>query len=150
MGFSVSGATVVIFLGIFISFGMAYTAANNGMERVNDAYEDSRSDALERQNTALAIDSTSVANAGGQLYLTVSVNNAGSTTLSVDDTDILIEGAYTPHTDMETLNVSGNKETNLWLPGETLRFKVAVDTASPRVKVVTESGVAAAKEAEDA
>ncbi|WP_158056505.1 fla cluster protein FlaF [Halorussus halophilus] len=147
MGFSVSGATVVIFLGIFISFGMAYTAANNGMERVNDAYEGSQGDALEQQNTALSIVSTSVGNAGGETYLTVEVNNTGSTTLSVDDTDILIEGVYRPHTEMETLNVSGNKDTNLWLPGETLQFNTSVSTTTPRVKVVTESGVAAAKEA---
>lgn len=147
MGFSVSGATVVIFLGLFISFGMAYTAANNGMERVNDAYEGSQSDALEQQNTAVSVVSTSVGNTANGTYLTVGVNNTGSTTLSVNDTDILIEGVYRPHTEMETLNVSGKNDTSLWLPGETLQFNVSVSTATPRVKVVTESGVAAAEEA---
>ncbi|UPW00431.1 fla cluster protein FlaF [Halorussus gelatinilyticus] len=144
MGFSVSGATVVIFLGLFISFGIAYSAANNGMERVNDAYEENTEDALARQNTAIAIGNASVANEGGDLYLNVTVNNTGSTTLSTDDTDILIDGNYTNHTSsrMETFEVVGSDETDIWLPGETFRFNVSVATRPDRVKVVTGPGVA--------
>ncbi len=144
MGFSVSGATAVIFLGLFISFGIAYSAANNGMERVNEAYDANTEDALARQNTAIAIGDASVANEGGQLYVDVTVNNTGSTTLSVDDTDILIGGNYTNHTspNMETFEVGDIDGTDIWLPGETLHFNVSVDTRPDRVKVVTGTGVA--------
>ncbi|UPV74392.1 fla cluster protein FlaF [Halorussus limi] len=144
MGFSVSGATVVLFLGIFISFGIAYTTANNGFERVNDAYEANGEDALARQNTAIDIGNASLVDRGGQRYVNVTVNNAGSTTLSVDDTDILIGGNYTNHTssNMETLEVNGNNETDIWLPGETLHFNLSVETNPDRVKVVTGPGVA--------
>jgi flagellar protein FlaF len=145
MGFSVSGSTAVIFLGLFISFGIAYTAADNGMERVNEAYDANTEDALARQNTAIAIGNASVANEGGQLYVDVTVDNTGSTTLSIDDTDILIGGNYTNHTSskMETFEVAGTGETDIWLPGETLRFRFNVSVASPpdRVKVVTGPGV---------
>ena len=143
MGFSVSGATVILFLGIFISFGVAYTAANDGFERVSDAYTDSTDDELTRKNTAISVADASVANEGGQLYLNVSVNNTGSTALSVNDTDILIDGIYTGHTEMATLEVDGDDATDLWLPGETLQANVSVESRPTRVKVVTGPGVAA-------
>jgi flagellar protein FlaF len=144
MGFSVSGATVILFLGIFISFGIAYTAANDGFEQVNDAYTDSTDDELTRKNTDIAIGDASVANEGGQLYLNVTVNNTGSTALSVNDTDILIDGNYTTHTSdtMVTLEVEGNDATDVWLPGESLQFNVSVESDPDRVKVVTGPGVA--------
>ncbi|MFC7079995.1 fla cluster protein FlaF [Halorussus caseinilyticus] len=146
MGFSVSGATVVLFLGIFISFGIAYSAANDGFERVNEAYEENTDHELVRQNTDVSIADASVANAGGETYLNVNATNTGSTTLSVNDTDILIDGNYTPQTSqkMVTVEVDGNNETDLWLPGETLQLNVSV--ADPdRVKVVTGPGVAASE-----
>ena len=142
MGFSVSGATVILFLGIFISFGMAYTAASNGAELVGDSYEDKTDDALTRQNTAIDIADANVTNTDS-LYLNMTVKNTGSTTLSVNDTDILIDGAYTAHDDpsMEALDVDGNTETDLWLPGETLHFNVSVASEPVRAKVVTGPGV---------
>jgi flagellar protein FlaF len=145
MGFSVSGATVILFLGIFISFGVAYTAANDGFERVSDAYADSTDDELTRKNTAIDVADASVANEDGQLYLNASVNNTGSTALSVADTDILIDGNYINHTsdEMMTLEVDGDDATDLWLPGETLQFNVSVESRPERVKVVTGPGVAA-------
>ncbi|MFC4551453.1 MULTISPECIES: flagellin [Halorussus] len=144
MGFSVSGATVILFLGIFACFGIAYTAANNGAEMVGAAYEDTTDKALTTQNTAISIAS---ANTGSDSKtLSVKVNNTGSTTLSVDDTDILIDGNYTGHDKMDPLTVGGNAETNLWLPGETLRFTITLDWEPSRVKVVTENGVAASAE----
>ena len=147
MGFSVSGATVILFLGIFISFGIAYTAANDGFEQVNDAYADSTDDELTRKNTDIAVADASVANEGGQLYLNVTVNNTGSTVLSVNDTDILIDGNYITHTSekMVTLEVEGNGATDVWLPGESLQFNVSVGNEPTRVKVVSGPGVAASE-----
>ncbi|WP_128475892.1 fla cluster protein FlaF [Halorussus pelagicus] len=144
MGFSVSGGTVVLFLGIFISFGIAFSAGSNGLERVNKAYEANADDELTRQNTAIDIGNASTTDVGGQRYVNVTVNNTGSTTLSINDTDILIGGNYTNHTspNMETLEVAGAAETDLWLPGETLRFNVSVDAAPDRVKVVAGPGIA--------
>jgi len=143
MGFSVSGGTVVLFLGIFISFGIAYSAGSNGLERVNEAYEANADDELTRQNTAIDIGDASTTDANEQTYVNVTVNNTGSTTLSINDTDILIGGNYTNHTssNME-LEVAGAAETDLWLPGETLRFNVSVDGDPDRVKVVTGPGIA--------
>lgn len=148
MGFSVSGATVVLFLGMFISFGMVFTAANNGFERVNDAYNAETDSELVRQNTDIDVADASVANEGDGLTLTVTANNTGTTSLSVNDTDILIDGEYTNFTGdnvTAAAAVDGNERTDLWLPGETLRVEVPVASAPSQVKVVTESGVAASE-----
>ncbi|WP_135825935.1 fla cluster protein FlaF [Halorussus ruber] len=145
MGFSVSGATAILFLGMFISFGVAYTAASNGFEQVHGAYEQNVDEELTRQNTAISFNHTKVANEGNQLYLNLTVNNTGSEPLSVDDTDILIDGNYISPTSskMVTSEVDGNSTTNLWLPGETFRVEVEVETEPGRVKVVTGPGVSA-------
>jgi flagellar protein FlaF len=145
MGFSVSGATVILFLGIVISFGMAYTAASNGLELVTDAYEDSTDDELVRENTGVRVDNAAANTQSTTLNVTV--NNTGSTTLSVNDTDLLIDGNYTNLMDENTavLDVDGNSDTDLWLPGETLHieYDYGSDSAPNRVKIVTESGVSA-------
>ena len=144
MGFSVSGATVIVFLGLVISFGMAYTAANNGVEQINDAYEDSTDDELTRHNTDVLIASASAASQGEKWHLNVTVENAGSTTLSVADTDILIDGNYTPHTnDNMVVEVEDTDETALWLPGERLRVNATLTAEPSRVKIVTGPGVSA-------
>jgi len=144
MGFSVSGATVVLFLGAFISFGIVYTAANDGFEQVHGALEDEADDELTRQNTEIAFADAAVANAGGDLYLNVTENNTGATALSVDDTDILVDGSYTNLTSDRTVTVEveDDTETDLWLPGETLHVNVSVAAQPTQVKVVSGPGVA--------
>lgn len=138
MGFSVSGATALLFVGMFISFGIAYSAAFNGFERVSDAYEDDTDRALARQNTAL-----NVANAqwDGVDTLNVTVENTGARTLAVNDTDVLVDGDYV--TDFAVREVEGDADTDLWLPGETLHVEITTNDAPTRVKVVSGPGVAA-------
>ena len=70
----------------------------------------------------------------------VRVNNTGSTALSVDETDALVDSDY--RTDWrDNATVAGNATTDLWLPGEQLVFNLTGDPGQ-RVKVVTEHGVA--------
>lgn len=141
MGFSVSGSAAIIFLGFLAAFGMMYTAAANGQENVQDANDEVRENLLDQQNTALNItNATFVEND----TLHISVNNTGSTTLSVNDTDILVDNDYL--TGFEYRKVDGQTGTDAWLPGETfsVKYVYAVNQSSPpeRVKVVTGLGVA--------
>lgn len=138
MGFSVSGATAIIFLAMFVSFGIAYSAAYNGFERVTDAESDHDDRMLDRRNTALDITATNYSDGN----LTVAVNNTGSTALDVTDTDVLVDGSYVTAANL-TADVNGDTETDLWLPGETLHLDISVQPKPTRVKVVTETGVAA-------
>ncbi len=119
MGFSVSGATVIIFLAMFISFGMFYSSAYNGFERVNDARTAQSEHVLSQENTALNI--TTVNYSDG--YLNVTVNNTGSTTLDVTDTDVLVDGVYPSKKSITARDVDGVNDTELWLPGESLHYQ---------------------------
>jgi flagellar protein FlaF len=136
MGFSVSGATAVLFVAALVSFGMLYTATANGVERVTDAEAAGDERLLDQRNTDVALDTTSYDSGSGTL--TVAVNNTGGTTLSVGDTDLIVDNAYADR----TTRVDGNSETDLWLPGETLTFEASVAAQPSRVKVVTGAGVA--------
>lgn len=140
MGFSVSGATAILFLGMIVSFGIAYSAASNSFERVSDAYDDETERMLDQQNTEIEIANVTW-NASGNEYLNVSVQNTGSTSLSVEDTDLLVDNVYQESYVERT--VDGDPDTDLWLPGETLNYTVSVDSEPDRVKVITETGVSA-------
>jgi flagellar protein FlaF len=69
------------------------------------------------------------------------VNNTGSTTLSVDRTDLLVDGRYQVP---DTFAVAGTENRTVWTPGSQLELTVTGVTSEPsRVKVVSGPGVAA-------
>jgi flagellar protein FlaF len=139
VGFSVSGASAIIFVGMFLSFGMVYTAASNGYEAVSEAQSAVHEDALAQKNTA--IDVANVSYDAANDTLTVNVSNTGSSSLSVDRTDLVVDNEY--QTTAASTTVEDDDETDLWLPGETLSFTLTLTASPTRVKVVTETGVAA-------
>lgn len=138
MGFSVSGSTAIIFLAMFLSFGMFYSSAYNGFERVNDAQTFQSEHVLEQQNTGLNITKLNYSTG----YLNVTVNNTGTTTLDVSDTDVLVDGVYVSEKSVAARDVDGNNDTELWLPGESLHYRINVSAGPKRVKVVTGPGPA--------
>lgn len=138
MGFSVSATTAIVFIGLFISFGMFYSATWNGFEEVSDARSAATELTLDRQNTALAV--THAAYDAGNDTLNVTVVNDGSTTLSVTDTDLLVDNEL--QTAFVKRTAGGDAETEIWLPGERLVLEVSLASAPTRVKVVTAGGVA--------
>jgi len=139
MGFSVSGSAAIIFVAAFIGFGMFYSAATNGFERVNDAREDQRDRLLDQQNTEISLVSATW-NSSGNDNLVVTVDNTGSETLSVEATDLLVDNDY--HSGYDT-SVDGDSSTDIWASQERLTVTVTSLSSQPdQVKVVTESGVA--------
>ncbi|MFC3476241.1 fla cluster protein FlaF [Halobacterium litoreum] len=141
MGFSVSGSAAILFIAAFVSVGILYSAAFNGYERVQDADDRHGERVLERRNTV--VDVTNVTYNTTSDELTVNVTNSGATSLSVNETDLLLDGEFRSRSGYDSWSVGGQTDTTLWLPGET--YSVTVTTASQpdRVKVVTSSGVAA-------
>ena len=137
MGFSVSGATALLLVAVFISLGIVSTAATNGLELMNDAYHADADQTLDRQNTAVSMRIHACS------PLNLSVKNTGTTALHLSDTDVLIDNTYANWSDL-THEVDGNESTDLWLPGQTLH--VNGSTASNRVKVVTGPGIAVAED----
>jgi len=140
MGFSVSGSAAILFIAAFVSVGILYSAAYNGYERVQDADDSHGERMLEQRNTAVNVTDATY-NASGNEYVTVNVTNTGSTTLSVDTTDVLVDGELQPRDGYVDWDVEGQNGTELWLPGETYNVTVAVDSQPDRVKVVTPPGV---------
>lgn len=137
MGFSTSGATAIIFMGVLIAAGIAYPVFQTAHEQRTTAIEDRDDRSLAMRNTAVEVASWSY-NESGNGNFTMDVNNTGSTVLSVPETDLLVDGVY--QESYET-RVNGSTERELWQPGETLT--VTVSTSRPnRVKIVTEHGVA--------
>lgn len=138
MGFSVSGSTVIILIGCLIAFSAAFTVATDGFDRITTAQDDRADRLLDRQNTAIEIGDVTRENG----TTTLSVTNAGSTALSIDRTDLLIDGQYS--TEAPTVRSGSDDEikgeTDLWVPGDRLEYEL--DTDGDRVRIVTEHGVA--------
>ena len=145
MGFSVSGATAIVFLGAVIAFGSAYPAVVDSTEAIADAQGQQSDRILEQQNSEITVE-TADYDAGNDT-VTANVSNSGTTALAVADVDVLVNGTYR---DGATVEVVGNTETDVWLPGETLRVEVTPTSATAgdelRLKLVTGPGVADATE----
>ncbi|CQH54845.1 fla cluster protein FlaF [Halobacterium hubeiense] len=140
MGFSVSGSAAILFIAAFVSVGILYSAAYNGYERVQDAdgsYDDRM---LEQRNTAVNVTNATY-NATGSEHVTVNVTNEGSTSLSIGETDLLVDGEFQSRDSYIDWDVEGQTNTTLWLPGETYNITVDAGTNGSRVKVVTAGGV---------
>ena len=137
MGFSVSASTAVIFAGLFLALGMFYPAMANSYERVQAADADQADRALEQANTDIRLDDASKGG-GGSDPLEVTLTNTGSTSLTVSETDLLVDGTYIQRSELDT-----DSTTDLWLPGETLdiTYNPGGSFSADRVRVVTEHGV---------
>jgi flagellar protein FlaF len=139
MGFSVSGATAVVFVGLLVSAGILYPSIDRYTERRSEAIDARNEDALLRQNTALgSVNATYDASA---TELVVTVNNTGADSLALPAVDLLVDGGYRTLSAGAT-TVDGNSGTDVWAPGETLRITMSESTTPNRVKLVTGPGVA--------
>jgi flagellar protein FlaF len=139
MGFSVSGSAAVIFVAAFIGFGMFYSSAANATEKVTDAKQEQGDRILEQQNTAIDLIDLTYNGTANSANLTIV--NTGATTLSVEETDVLLDNEY--QTGYRTA-VEGNEGTDVWSPEETLVVNVTSTLSQPnRAKVVTGPGIAA-------
>lgn len=138
MGFSVSGAAAVVFVGLLVSATALYPAVDGYMEKRSAAVTDREERALDRQNTAIRIANASYNGSTGEL--TVEATNTGTTTLDVDEVDLVIDGDYgTPSAG--SIVVAGSSTTEVWAPGENLTATTNTATAPDQVKFVTGPGV---------
>lgn len=148
MGFSVSAGTAIVAIAALASVGMLYTTGYNGYERVQDAQQLQQERALSTDNTALRIAAVMHNTSTDPHTITVTANNTGTTTLSIADTDLLLEGEYaavddrTLETDTGTI-AAGGTATDLWQPGESLTLTVRENYSTGlSATVVSENGVA--------
>lgn len=141
MGFSVSGATVVVYVGLLVSAAVLYPAVSQYAEERTDAVDDGRERALDRQNAALAATNATYNASADRLVVTVT--NSGTTSLAVDRVDLLVDGEYHEVTGDDT-TVEGDGSTAAWLGGEQLRIEILEPAEPDRVVVVTGPGLSVA------
>ncbi|WP_339105744.1 flagellin [Haloterrigena salinisoli] len=139
MGFSTSGATAILFVGMLVAVGIAYPVVQTAHEERTTAVDDRDDRALEMRNTAIDLETASYDGSA----LTVNATNTGSTTLTVPATDLLVDGAFVADGEWTTATVNGTAGRESWQPGERLSITVTADDRPDRVKLVTEYGIAA-------
>lgn len=137
MGFSISGSAGIVVIGVFLSFSLWYGAAADSFERVSEATDDRNERSLGTKNVDVRI--VTAAHDGSDL--TVEVNNTGTRTLALSETDLLFDNEYQSGWRADA-TIAGDGDTDLWQPGERLSYTVTTD-APNRVTVATEFGVSA-------
>ncbi|QLH84290.1 flagellin [Halosimplex pelagicum] len=149
MGFSVSGSLVVVLLGLFIALSAYYGSVSNAGERLHDARSAAQERADRIADSDIAISGFDVVTSPS-CGVRVEINNTGSTTLLLSDTDLLLGNQYrTGWADDAVVDGTANGSepgTDLWFPGERLTVEETGLDAAPRsVKVVSGPGVAASR-----
>lgn len=137
-GISTSGSLLVIFFGAFLALGTVYTVASNTTDDLSGAYSDELASQSAVVETDLSVEATYHAVDGN---LTIRADNDGSTDLTVDGTDLLVDGAFRSLSEFGIVTVD-DRGTELWKSDEQLRIENS-SAGADRVKVVTEHGVAA-------
>jgi flagellar protein FlaF len=139
MSFSVNGSYLIIGLAIFTAFATMFPAVSNTTGDVTNGFQKQFERSENIADTGISIVGSGYDFASGTLSLRI--KNTGKTSLSIKNTDLLVDGVYVINESRST-TLSGDRGTDLWTPGETLT--ITVDTRTPdRAKVVTEHGVAA-------
>ena len=141
MGFGVSGSTAVIFLGVLIASGTLYTAAAGSAEQISEARDDNQEDLLERRNTAIDVTRVVYYN-DSDPTLEVTVENVGTTTLSVSGTSLLVDNDHINPGPTQK-SVEGDETTDVWAADQTLVLTTTMNQEPDHVKVVAENGIAA-------
>lgn len=145
MGFSVSGSTAVLLVGLVIGVGIAYPAIMGSVETINDARQDQADRLMAQQNSGLELQNVTYDDSEDEL--TVSVENTGTLTFEVAATDLLVDGDYRGDADTAVeADGDSDPDAELWQPGEVVTFTVEGLDLEPgdeiAVKVVAETGVA--------
>lgn len=146
MGFSISGSFAIVAFATFLAAGVLVPTAVNTVDDINRAQQTVDDNRLFQQNTEIEI--TRAEWTEHPVFddrIIVEVENTGSTTLNINETDVLVDNTYFAREDFSSESVDGNEETELWRPGETYEFEILrglLDEIPPqRVKIITEFGV---------
>jgi flagellar protein FlaF len=146
MGFSVSGATALLFVAFLLSFGTFYTATMGAVEQVQEAEVDTQEQSIETLNTEIEIQSAKY-NASGQKELTIVANNTGAEPLQPTSLSLLVNGTFTAF-GQDNVSISDSPENDLWAPQQQLTITLsnsdlpATPTGGETIKLVTRTGVA--------
>lgn len=145
MGFSTSAAAAIMLIAFLVAAGVLFPAVFAASSDTGDAFASQAELTRDQKNTEIGVQPYEADNG-----LTVTVENEGTTTLSVEDTDLLVNGEFVrPDGTVVITDESELQETDIWSPGTTLELTVTDATLEEhgvqsveRVKVVSETGIA--------
>lgn len=162
MGFSTSGAVIIILIGLLVAFSAIVPTVFDITDTTGDAFSEQNDQLRDQKNTAIVVKSfESTTDAEGVVTgATLNVTNDGSRSLSVEHTDLVVNGAYyrTNASDAETTIVAdgGNRSSSdIWLPETHLEIEIKngnldseneIGGDGDRIRLTTERGIAAAAE----
>ncbi|MFP8889796.1 flagellin [Natrialbaceae archaeon A-CW2] len=137
MGFSTSGAVAILFIGLLVAVGIVYPTLETAHDRRAGAIDERDERALELRNAAFDLETSYDA---GSETVSVNVTNTGTTTLSVTEIDLLLDGVLETET---ATAVDDDASRERLHSGEVLEITVENVAEEPnRAKVVTEHGLA--------
>jgi flagellar protein FlaF len=138
MGFSTSGAVVVLLVGLLVAGGVFFSAVDTGADRVSESATAAADRTLAQRNTDVTVGNATYDGAADTLAF--DVENPGARAVAVEELTVLVDGRYVTPT---RTAVDGAVDNTVLAPGQTLRVRVDTATTPGRVKVVTGPGVAA-------
>ncbi|SDR38416.1 flagellin [Natronobacterium texcoconense] len=151
MGFSTSAAAAIMLIAFLVAAGVIFPAIFTVSADTGDAFAAQAEQNRDQANTD--IDVLPYETDGGDL--TVTVENEGTTSLTVTDTDLLVNGQFVQPDETAVVDENEDEdddvytETDIWVPGTTLELTIYEETLSEngiddpeRVKIVTETGIA--------
>ena len=136
MGLSVSAASAILFSSFLIVFGAMFGSINVYQDKIQAAQEGNYSRALDVQGTEIKITSLDAPNG------TITISNAGSTTLDPAKLDLLINGTVATLS-ISQLSIENHPGSQLWLPGEVLVMHSDANMTGAHIELVTEFGTVA-------
>ncbi|RKD95844.1 flagellin [Halopiger aswanensis] len=157
MGFSTSGAIIVILIGVLVAVSAIVPTVFNITGTTGDAFSAKNDQFREQTNTEIAIESFET---GSTADAVVNVTNDGARSLSVEQTDVVVNGEYYPTnaSDTETTivtNDSTRPSSDVWLPRTVLQIELdnaklesdsEITGDGDHVRITTENGIAATAE----
>lgn len=152
MGFSTSGAVVLLFIAGLVAAGVVVPTFFSITASTGDAFASQSDQIRDQANTGIQLDSaekhTVVEDETNTTTVALEATNTGTETLDLSDTYVILDGTLIEPEELET-GVDGNNETRLWGPGSTANFETEAD-ADSRAKIVTEGAIADASSISDA
>lgn len=142
-GFSASGATVVIFIGVLISAGIIFPVASNVWSQSHDAYTSQHDRQMMLDNTDFAVETEwdEPQGEGQDGTLEVTVTNTGTTALELRAITYQLDGALT-EPDEQWVEVDDEEfdDRTYLRPGETLVAEFPLGEEPDRLQVTVETG----------
>jgi flagellar protein FlaF len=135
MGFSVSGATLILLIGLLLSVGVLVPTVADSIDDISSATKDQQDTAIGVYNTDIEVSATTFD--FGTDTFTVSYENTGVDAIEISDIDFLLDGEYTAPS---RTTVEGETQRETVVSGETVVVEFSTPVEPTRLKTVLPTG----------